>query len=136
MAFWSYQGGAMASSTIDTILDKPAFELSELLADDELLQECKAVNARLIEYLSKPAVIDSLFTYIMVEPTSADTNERCYTFPYVSSELLSCDIKEIHEAIHSDACVGQLTRLLAFPEPAGALNPVLVGYYAKVRSFI
>lgn len=79
MAYWSYHGAGGMTSTIDTILDKESFELNELLADEELLQECKALNSRLIAYLSKPEVIEQLFTYIMVEPTAEDTNERCYT---------------------------------------------------------
>lgn len=55
-------------------------------------------------------------------------------YPYVSSELLSCDITQIHEAITSADCAEQLRRLLAFAEPAGPLNPVLIGYYSKVIS--
>lgn len=46
--FWSL--GHFTSPSIDTILDREAgFTLEELLEEDELLQECKAQNAKLTE---------------------------------------------------------------------------------------
>jgi hypothetical protein len=33
---------------VDTILDKENFTLEELLDEDEIIQECKALNSRLI----------------------------------------------------------------------------------------
>lgn len=35
-------------SQVDTILDKENFTLDELLDEDEIIQECKAINSRLI----------------------------------------------------------------------------------------
>ena len=46
--FWSL--GHFTSPSIDTILDRESgFTLEELLEEDELLQECKAQNAKLTE---------------------------------------------------------------------------------------
>lgn len=46
--FWSL--GHFTSPSIDTILDRSTgFTLDELLEEDELLQECKAQNAKLTE---------------------------------------------------------------------------------------
>ena len=36
------------SIQVDTILDKEKFTLEELLDEDEIIQECKALNNRLI----------------------------------------------------------------------------------------
>lgn len=33
---------------VDTILDKDKYLLEELLDEDEIIQECKAINSRLI----------------------------------------------------------------------------------------
>lgn len=33
---------------VDTILDKDKYSLEELLDEDEIIQECKAINSRLI----------------------------------------------------------------------------------------
>ena len=45
---WSIQGISFASP-INDILDKDSFTLEELLQEDELLQEVKARNPRLLE---------------------------------------------------------------------------------------
>ncbi|KAL5211175.1 hypothetical protein ABZP36_022022 [Zizania latifolia] len=37
-----------AASPVDTILDKENFKLEDLLDEDEIIQECKALNTRLI----------------------------------------------------------------------------------------
>lgn len=35
-------------SQVDTVLDKENYTLEELLDEDEIIQECKALNTRLI----------------------------------------------------------------------------------------
>ncbi|ONM40836.1 SIT4 phosphatase-associated family protein [Zea mays] len=45
--FWRMTG-LSAASPVDTILDKENFTLEELLDEDEIIQECKALNSRLI----------------------------------------------------------------------------------------
>jgi hypothetical protein len=37
---------------VDTILDKENFKLEDLLDEDEIIQECKALNTRLINLYS------------------------------------------------------------------------------------
>jgi len=51
-SFWSAFGvrfGSSSSSGIDEIFDKDSFELEELLDHDDVIQECKYMNAQLIE---------------------------------------------------------------------------------------
>mmetsp|Transcript_11305 Transcript_11305/g.30549 ORF Transcript_11305/g.30549 Transcript_11305/m.30549 type:complete len:1050 (-) Transcript_11305:583-3732(-) len=134
MAFWSYHGAGGITSTIDTILDKDEFSLGELLADEELLQECKAMNSRLITYLASADVIGQLFTYVLEEPEPDAPHDRCYTFPYISSEVLSCDVNQISEAIFAPESTDHFRRLLGYAQAPAPLNPVLAGYYAKVMS--
>lgn len=43
--FWKFA----PSSNIDNLLDKEGLTLRELLADEEMLQECKGQNPKLIE---------------------------------------------------------------------------------------
>jgi hypothetical protein len=45
--FW-HVPGISAASPVDTILDKENFKLEDLLDEDEIIQECKALNTRLI----------------------------------------------------------------------------------------
>ena len=45
--FWRF--GFNAASAIDGVLDKENVSLEDLFEEEELLQECKAHNARLID---------------------------------------------------------------------------------------
>lgn len=60
--FWRF-GGYANISTIDTILDKPEFTLEELLDESDLIQELKAHNSKLIEYLREDKILEKLLEY-------------------------------------------------------------------------
>lgn len=80
--FWRF-GGYANISTLDTILDKPDVTLEELLDESDLIQELKAQNAKLIEFLREDAVLESLLKYVVAQkpedvskaPADADSDE-------------------------------------------------------------
>ncbi|KAI1406964.1 SAPS-domain-containing protein [Hypoxylon sp. FL1857] len=78
--FWRF-GGYANISTIDTILDKPDFQLEDLLDESDLIQELKQHNTKLIEYLREPKVLEKLLEYVVtpklepVETPEDDNNE-------------------------------------------------------------
>ncbi|KAI0891283.1 SAPS-domain-containing protein [Annulohypoxylon nitens] len=78
--FWRF-GGYANISTIDTILDKPDFQLEDLLDESDLIQELKQHNTKLIEYLREPKVLERLLEYVVtpklepVETTEDETND-------------------------------------------------------------
>jgi hypothetical protein len=119
------------SSSIDTIMERPSgFTLEELLEEDELLQECKAQNAKLTEYLSTPAILYKLAAYVTEMPDASDSDVRKYKYPFVATEVLSCDMPALRDAVTGEpAVLKQLFSLLATPPP---LPPVLAGYACKV----
>jgi serine/threonine-protein phosphatase 6 regulatory subunit 3 len=45
--FWKVAGFAQASP-VDQILDKEEYTLEELLAESDIIQECKSLNGRLV----------------------------------------------------------------------------------------
>ena len=62
--FWKF-GGYANISTIDTILEKENFQLEELLDENDLIQELKSHNAKLVEYLREPRVLEKLLEYVV-----------------------------------------------------------------------
>ena len=63
-------------------------------------------------------------------PSTADTEARRFKYPFVSSEVLSCDMAAVRDALFSDpSLLKQLLALLQQPPP---LAPVLAGYVCKV----
>lgn len=76
--FWRF-GGYASISAIDTIFDKENFQLEELLEESDLIQELKQHNARLIEYLRAPKVLEALLEYVVapkLEPVAVPENEN------------------------------------------------------------
>ncbi|KDD72734.1 hypothetical protein H632_c2960p0, partial [Helicosporidium sp. ATCC 50920] len=69
--FWKVSG-ITSASPVDSILDKEGFLLEELLNEDELIQECKSLNNRLIDYLKEPEVLQQVLSYLVITPEEED----------------------------------------------------------------
>ncbi len=61
---WALSGMSFASPVSD-ILEKESFTLEELLEEDELIQEVKSKNDRLIQLLCTPETIEALLDYVI-----------------------------------------------------------------------
>mmetsp|Transcript_24531 Transcript_24531/g.36104 ORF Transcript_24531/g.36104 Transcript_24531/m.36104 type:complete len:138 (-) Transcript_24531:2135-2548(-) len=95
---WSISGISFASPVND-ILDKESYTLEELLEEDELLQEVKSGNGRLIEFLATEEVIEKLVGYI-ITPADEDASDlRKYKYPYASCEVFCCEVSTILELL-------------------------------------
>ncbi|KAG2194213.1 hypothetical protein INT46_009806 [Mucor plumbeus] len=100
--FWRF---GFNSSTLDTLLDKEDVTLDEVLEEEDLLQEAKSMNPKLVEFLSKPEHIKALLTYITA--TDLEENKR-FKYPFLASEIIACEIQPIIDAIvleHKDLLV-------------------------------
>ncbi|KAK4153264.1 SIT4 phosphatase-associated protein-domain-containing protein [Chaetomidium leptoderma] len=76
--FWRF-GGYANVSTIDAILERDNFQLEELLDESDLVQELKQHNARLVEYLRDPQVLERLLKYVVaprLEPVAAPDDDE------------------------------------------------------------
>ena len=45
--FWKYHGGTV--SHVDTLLDKEGVTLQEILEQEDIIQECKSQNKKLVD---------------------------------------------------------------------------------------
>ena len=76
--FWRF-GGYANISTIDTLLDKANVSLEELLDESDLIQELKAHNTKLIEFLRDVNTLKRLLNYVIAPaspPNDADSEEE------------------------------------------------------------
>lgn len=64
--FWKFD--LHSSSHIDTLLERDEVTLKELMDEEDILQECKAQNRKLVEFLLKSECLEDLVTYITEEP--------------------------------------------------------------------
>ncbi|CAM8961320.1 unnamed protein product [Rhodiola kirilowii] len=119
-----------AGSPVEEILDKESFTLEELLDEEEIIQECKALNSRLINFLRDEAQVKQLLQYIVEEPPEDADNNRAFKFPFVSCEIFSCEIDVILKTLVEDEKLVDL--LFSFLEPDRPHSAMLAGYFSKV----
>ncbi|CAA2980826.1 serine threonine- phosphatase 6 regulatory subunit 3 [Olea europaea subsp. europaea] len=126
--FWHM--GLPTASPVDTILDKENFTLEELLDEDEIIQECKYVNGRLINFLQERAQIEQLIRYIVEEAPEDAERLRSLKFPFIACEIFTCEVDIILKALIEDEDLMDL--LFSFLDPERPHSTQLAGYFSKV----
>ncbi|KAF0417991.1 SAPS-domain-containing protein [Gigaspora margarita] len=122
--FWRFG----INSAIDGLLDKEDLTLEELLDEDDLLQECKAHNNKLVEYLRDPIILSQLLNYIIRD--DLDERQR-FKYPYVACEVFSCEIWTICETVIDN--VDLLNAFWQFLDRPAPLNSLQASYFTKVN---
>lgn len=131
MSFWR-TFGFHTISPIDTLLEKPDCTLQELYDEDELLQECKSQNRRLLDFLTEPIHLEQMVQYLVEEPPEGSDEKRALKYPYLSSEVLSSDLWQIVEAVYNHPSVLQM--IYSFLNRDPPVNPLLANYSTKVAA--
>ncbi|XP_029664004.1 serine/threonine-protein phosphatase 6 regulatory subunit 3 isoform X2 [Formica exsecta] len=125
--FWT--NNYVSSPHIEALLNKEDVTLYELMDEEDILQECKSQNKKLVEYLTRPAVMEELVTLATKEP-STDVEERWrYKYPNVACELLTCDVPTLNEKLAGDEAL--LAKLYSFIDTDQPLNPLLASFFSK-----
>ncbi|GJY08679.1 serine/threonine-protein phosphatase 6 regulatory subunit 3-like protein [Tanacetum coccineum] len=122
--------GFSTVSAVDTILDKGNFTLEDLLNEDEIIQECRATNDRLINFLKERSQLEQLVRYIVEEAPDDAVKGRTLKFPFIASEIFTCEVDIMRKALVEDEELMNL--LFSFLEPEHPHSTVLAGYFSKV----
>ncbi|XP_069804488.1 serine/threonine-protein phosphatase 6 regulatory subunit 1 isoform X2 [Dendropsophus ebraccatus] len=130
--FWKFD--LHTSSHVDTLLERENVTLFELLDEEDVLQECKVVNRKLVEFLIQPQHMEELVTCITQEPPSDMDEKLRYKYPSVSCEILTADVTQINEALGEDESL--LRRLYSFLQNEDDLNPLLASFFSKVMGIL
>uniref|UniRef100_A0A674EBA3 Protein phosphatase 6, regulatory subunit 2a n=1 Tax=Salmo trutta TaxID=8032 RepID=A0A674EBA3_SALTR len=125
--FWKFD--LHSTSHIDQLLDREDVTLRELMEEDDVLQECKAQNRRLLLFLSQDHCMTELVNLITTEPP-ADLEEKSrFKFPNIACELLTSDVSLINDKLGGDESL--LETLYHFLEQDPPLNPLLASFFSK-----
>ncbi|CAH9134669.1 unnamed protein product [Cuscuta epithymum] len=127
--FWR-MAGLSTASPVEAILDKETFTLEELLDEDEIIQECKALNGRLINYLRERPQVEQLVRYIVEDAAEDAEKKRTFKFPFIACEIFTCEVDIILKALVDDEELMNL--LFSFLEPGRPHSTLLAGYFSKV----
>ncbi|XP_076622484.1 phosphatase 6 regulatory subunit 1-like protein fmt isoform X3 [Colletes latitarsis] len=125
--FWA--NNHVSSPHIEALLNKEGITLQELMDEEDILQECRSQNKKLVDYLIRPDVMEELIMLTTKEP-SADIEERWrYKYPNVACELLTCVIPTLNEKLAGDETL--LAKLYSFIDTDQPLNPLLASFFSK-----
>ncbi|CAK8576226.1 unnamed protein product [Lathyrus sativus] len=127
--FWKLPS-VSASSPVEVVLDKDNYTLEELLDEEEIIQECKALNSRLINFLRDEEQVEQLLRYIIEEPPIDAENKRIFKFPFMACEIFTCEIDVILKTLVDEEELMNL--LFSFLEPDRSHSTLLAGYFSKV----
>jgi len=125
--FWKYNNAS--SSQIESLLEKEDVGLKEVLQQEDIIQECKSNNKKLIEFLVNTDVLSELISLITLEPPPDLEEKARFRLPHIAAEILSCEISHINEKVSSDPNL--LNQLYSFIEQEPPLNPLLSSYFSK-----
>ncbi|XP_029650351.1 serine/threonine-protein phosphatase 6 regulatory subunit 3 isoform X3 [Octopus sinensis] len=125
--FWKFN---LASTHIDSLLEKEDVTLQELLDEDDILQECKARHKKLIDFLIRPDNLREMVNMVTEEPSEDIEEKQRYRYPNTCCEVLTCDVTQINDCLTGDSVY--INKLYGFLEMKGPLNPLLASFVSKV----
>ena len=82
----------LSSESINKLLNEPKTCVEDLLKEEELLQELRSQNQKLIDYFDREK-IKRLLDYITKE--QEDEQDKGYKFPFLCSQIFSLEIEKI-----------------------------------------
>ncbi|XP_044796639.2 serine/threonine-protein phosphatase 6 regulatory subunit 2 isoform X8 [Bubalus bubalis] len=125
--FWKFDLSAM--SHVDKLLDKEGVTLRELMDGEDILQECKAQNRKLLDFLCRRQSMEELVGLVTQDP-ALDLEERArFKYPNTACELLTCDVPQISDRLGGDETL--LNVLYNFLDREPPLNPLLASFFSK-----
>ncbi|XP_065668626.1 serine/threonine-protein phosphatase 6 regulatory subunit 3 isoform X2 [Hydra vulgaris] len=129
--FWKFH---IDSSAIDTLLTKQDVTLKEILSEDDVLQECKSPNKKLLDFLTKDEVLKELLNLVISEPLNEVEEIYKYKYMNLACEVLTLDIYSILNKIASS--VEYLNILWGYISSLPPLNPLSASFFSKVLTIL
>lgn len=124
--FWKFA----TTSNIDTILDREDVTLREVMDDDDILQECKGQNTKLVKFLCQLEVMEELVSLIITDPSSDADEALKYKYPNIACEILTSDVPQINDMLGDTESLRE--KLFSFLDNESVLNPLLASFFSKV----
>ncbi|XP_036093667.1 serine/threonine-protein phosphatase 6 regulatory subunit 2 isoform X3 [Rousettus aegyptiacus] len=125
--FWKFD--LNTTSHVDKLLDKEDVTLRELMDEDDTLQECKAQNRKLLDFLCRQQCMEELVSLITQDPPLDMEEKVRFKYPNTACELLTCDVPQINDRLGGDEAL--LDLLYGFLDHEPPLNPLLASFFSK-----
>ncbi|XP_022452761.1 serine/threonine-protein phosphatase 6 regulatory subunit 2 isoform X4 [Delphinapterus leucas] len=125
--FWKFD--LSTTSHVDKLLDKEDVTLRELMDEDDILQECKAQNRKLLDFLCRQQSMEELVSLVTQDPALGVEEKVRFKYPNTACELLTCDVPQISDRLGGDETL--LNLLYDFLNREPPLNPLLASFFSK-----
>lgn len=155
--FWRF-GAHVNAPNIDSLLDNANITLEEVLDQNDLLQELKQQNVKIIGFLSRTSTIERLLEYVVApklevvgdgnpeqghtrtgsqtqgseeKPGEEDSEKRLNRYAYISTEILSSDTRQICDSLMRNHRL--MAKFWTFLKLSPPLDPLQASYFTRVN---
>jgi len=125
--FWKFH---LTASGLDTLLAKEGVTLKEVLDEEDVLQECKTQNSKLIEFLSQDEILPELLDLAITIPPEDSDLKTQFKYPNLACEVICSDIDAILDKLVSEKT--SLDKLWGFLDLTPPLNPLIASFFARI----
>lgn len=100
------------------------------------MQECKALNGRLLGFLLQPSTIEELISYFTEQSplppdlSEAEVQKRWSKFPFAACEVFCCEVDAIFNTLFSNEDL--MAKLFSIVKSDKLPDITLAGYFARV----
>ncbi|XP_025414075.1 serine/threonine-protein phosphatase 6 regulatory subunit 3 isoform X2 [Sipha flava] len=118
------------ASNWDSIFDRENLCLDDLMREQNLLEELKGQNKKLIDFLTKPDVALALVRLVTQEPQENEKPEMRFVLPNLACEILTSDIQPMYNVLsHEEDIWKCFFSFLEDNEPP--LNSLMASYFSR-----
>jgi hypothetical protein len=130
--------GAFTPRRIDDLLRSPHSSLVDLLLDEEVIQEFRSANDRLISRLTEPESVDFLLSVLSGDFGDTTPIECRSRLPFVATELISCEVDAMLDVFVRliPGVKSPLDKLLELLSSGKTIDPTVVGYICRVLTVL
>eukprot|EP01028_Stygiella_incarcerata_P012370 TRINITY_DN755_c0_g1_i2.p2 TRINITY_DN755_c0_g1~~TRINITY_DN755_c0_g1_i2.p2 ORF type:complete len:513 (-),score=153.55 TRINITY_DN755_c0_g1_i2:4865-6403(-) len=84
---------------VETAISKEGTTVQDVLNQDDVIQELKARNEKVIKYFSRPEVVEQLVQLIVEDPPEGAGEERIRKWPLQAAEVIRCEVEEVLDLV-------------------------------------
>eukprot|EP01103_Thecamoeba_quadrilineata_P010195 TRINITY_DN2127_c0_g1_i1.p1 TRINITY_DN2127_c0_g1~~TRINITY_DN2127_c0_g1_i1.p1 ORF type:complete len:611 (-),score=125.73 TRINITY_DN2127_c0_g1_i1:125-1957(-) len=130
MSFW--RPFAFHIPSIDSILDRQSVTLEDVLDEEQVLQETKNQNRKLMNFLSQKDNLKRMINYITTEAEENADYKHRVRYPNLSSEILSLELTHFSDIIYDDeSLLDQLYSFILIEKETPSQSAAILASYAS-----